>query len=250
MQNGQHQAQGLQRLFSTEAAPRLVSVLATPNGPDTSEFVTALAETLVKQERQTWVVDSGAGNLSARLGCRPLLSFKQNRTLDSQVVRTGSFGLLNAVSCMAGDISIAEAAKSCRNCDFIIFDGGRFTLTEAPLEPSTKQHVIVLLGRNDAEAAYALIKAIKETNSPARLLLLGEGTARLAQVINKYLKADIPALNLDTSLYQISNKPKETSSNTLTIVPNLGWVVSRITENDQPKVAHGGIGNSAKEVEQ
>ena len=250
MLQGKHQAQGLQRLFSSEAASRLVSVLATPNAPDSSDFVLALADALTRFDERVCLVDTRSGHLSTRLGCRPLLPWQSSRAIESQIVAAGGHGLLFAPGCMAGEASIAAVAKTCGNFDIFLFDGGCFTLNEVPLEPATTQFLIVLLGKGDAEMAYALLKALKVLRSPVQVLLLGEQAEHLAQMAKNFLNETVASLNTGDDLCHIRNKIQETSSNTLTIVPNLSWVVSRIMENDNPKVAHGGIGKSAKEVQQ
>lgn len=248
MEQGQHQAQGLQRLFSSHRSPRIVSVLATPHASDSHEFVLGLADALVRSDQRVWLVESEVGKLSAKLGCRPLLPWQDGRPLDAQVVTAGRHGLLHAPGCMAGDAAIVAAIQACHNCDFLLFDGGRFSLAEAALEPATAQTIVILLDKEDAETAYALIKALKANLSPARVLLIGETADRLAQMVRQFMNEEAEYPKTGGNLSQISNKRQETSSNTLTFDPNLMWVVSRITKNDQPKVAHGGFGKSAKEV--
>jgi hypothetical protein len=244
---GQHQAQGLQRLFSNRG-PRLVSVLAAPSAPPSDEFVLALAAELARKGQRVWLVETEANKLSGRLGCRPLLRWQANRQLREQVISTGNYALLYAPGCPAGDKIFAGAAAACRDCDFLLFDAGRFSSTEALIDPATAQTLIVLLGKQDAETGYALFKALTASHSPAQLLLIGEVADQVAQAAKYFSNQNPESLQTAGTLSLIGNKTQETSSNTLTFAPNLTWVVSRITQNDQPKVAHGGIGKGAEEA--
>lgn len=244
----QHQAQGLQRLFSGNGAPGLVSVLAAPHAADSHDFSLKLADALARHGRRVCLVDTGSGELFRRQGCRPLLAWQANRPLQDQVISAGAHGLLYAPGCMAGGAAIAKAAAASRACDFLLFDGGRFSLAQAALEPATAQTLVVLLGKPDAEAGYALAKALQAAHSPARVLLVGEPADSVAQTARRFMHQNQESLKTPGDLCQIDNTNRETSSNTLTIEPNLSWVVSRIMANDQPKVAHGGCGKGAEEV--
>lgn len=244
----QHQAQGLQQLFSGRAA-HVVSVLAGPSAQASHEFVLALAAELTGQALRVWLVESDAtAALSQALGCRPLLSWRASQPLEQQVIRAGAYGLIRAPGSMAGDAALASAARESRGCDCLLFDGGRFSLDEAALDPSSDQTVIVLLGNRDAEAGYALLKALKAAGSRSRVLLMGEAAHSISQTLEHFMAQIAESRQTAGGLCQIDNKAPETSSNTLTVAPNLTWVVSRIMQNDQPKVAHGSCGNSAEEV--
>jgi len=241
----QHQAQGLQRLFSGNAA-RTVSVLAAPGAPPSHDFVLRMAAELASRGRRVRLVETGAGELSARLGCRPLLPWRANRSLEEQLIGAGDHELLHAPGCMAGDAALVAAAG--RNCDCLLFDGGRFSAVAAPLDPATAQTLVILLGQADAEAGYALVKGLGLSRSLARLLLAGEAAASVARAAGHFMGKAPEIRQAEDELCQIGNRRQETSSNTLTIEANLRWVVSRITENDQPRVAHGSCGKGAEEV--
>ncbi len=243
----QHQAQGLQRMFSGHAAS-LVSVLAGPSAPDSQAFILSLAAGLSARGQRVCLVETMPGKLSDSLGCRPLMPWQPGRTLDERKINAGGFGLLHAPGCMAGDAALADAAASSRNCDCVLFDGGRFSTTEVALEPATVQTLVLLLGERDAEAGYALVKALKATGSPARLLLMGETANSVAQAAKYFMQENLESRKIEADVCQIGNSKKETSSNTLTLASNLAWVVARITQNDQPKVAHGSSGKGAEEV--
>lgn len=243
----QHQAQGLQHLFSGHAA-HAVSVLSGPTAPASHEFVLALAAELTGQARRVWLVQGSAAAISQELGCRPLLPWRASQPLAQQVIRAGAYGLIHAPGSMAGDPALASAARESRGCDYLLFDGGRFSPDEAALDPSSEQTMVVLLGNRDAEAGYALMKALKAANSPARVLLMGEAANSVSQTLGHFMAQAAVSRQTAGGLCQIDNRVPETSSNTLTIAPNLAWVVSRIMQNDQPKVAHGGCGKGAEEV--
>jgi hypothetical protein len=243
----QHQAQGLQRMFSGRAV-HLLSVLAGPSAPASDEFVLALAGGLSRHGQPVWLVETDAGRISERLGCRPLLPWRASQPLQQQVIRAGVYGLIHAPGIPAGDAALANAALESGGCNHLLFDGGRFSQAEAQLDPATAQTLVVLLGKQDAEAGYALIKALEATGSRARVLLLGEVAERVAQTARRFLHRVVESCQTGAGVCQIGNRRTETSSNTLTIEPNLTWVVSRIMQNDQPKVAYGGCGNSAEEV--
>lgn len=243
----QHQALGLQQLFSGQGA-RLVSVLAGPSAPDRRGFVLALAAELARRGQPLWLVETEAGGISAKLGCRPLLPWRASLPLQQQVIRAGAYGLIHAPGIPAGDAALANAAMNGRDCGLLLFDGGRFSQAQAPLDPVTAQTVLVLLGKRDAEAGYALIKAMAAARSPARVLLLGETAGRVAQAAGFFLRQAVECRQTDAGVCQIGNIKPETSSNTLTIESNLTWVVSRIMQKDQLKVAHGGCGEGAEEV--
>lgn len=243
----QHQAQGLQQLFSGHAT-HVVSVLAGPSAQASHEFVLALAAELSGQAQRVWLVERDAAVLSQALGCRPLLPWRASQPLAQQVIHAGEYGLIHAPGIMASDATLAGAARESRGCDCLLFDGGRFSPDEAALDPVSDQTVIVLLGNRDAEAGYALLKALNAANSPARVLLMGETADSVSQTFGHFMAQTGESRQAAGGLCQIDNKAPETSSNTLTIAPNLTWVVSRIMQNDQPKVAYGGCGNSAEEV--
>jgi hypothetical protein len=245
--NAQHQAQGLQRMFSGRAV-RMLSVLSGPSAPDSHGFVLALADELSRRNRPVWLVETDAGRISQQLGCRPLLPWRASQPLQQQVIRAGGYGLIHAPGIPAGDAALANAALESHGCDHLLFDGGRFSQAEAPLDPGTTQTLVVLLGKQDAEAGYALIKALEAAHSCVRVLLLGEVAERIAQTARRFLHRAVESRQARAEVCQIGNRRTETSSNTLTIESNLTWVVSRIMQNDQPKVAHGGSGKGAEEV--
>lgn len=240
-----HQAQGLQQLFSGHAA-KAVSVLAAPSAPSSHDFVLGMAAELVRHGRRVRLIETGAGELSARLGCRPLLPWQAARPLEEQLISAGDYGLLHAPGRVAGDAALVAAAG--RNCDYLLFDGGRFSSAAAPLDPATAQTLVILLGQADAEAGYALIKGLKMAHADARVLLAGEAADSVARAAGHFMGETLEIALTGDDLCQIGNRKQETSSNTLTIEANLRWVVSRITENDQPKVAHGSCGKGAEEV--
>lgn len=244
-----HQARGLLRQFSPRAA-RLVCVLSGPSAGNSSEFTLALAAELARAGRETWLVDTGLGELASRLGCRPLLPWRPERPLEIQPIRAGKNALLYAPGLLAGDARLARAAAACRACDCLLLDGGRFSPAQAPVDPDGAQTLVVLLGAGDAEAGYALVKALAGRHSPAQVLLVGEAAEAVAQAAERFLGQAANWPQCANALYQNGNKRPETSSDTLTFARNLIWVVSRILQNDQPKVAHGGCGKGAEEVEQ
>lgn len=241
----QHQAQGLQQLFSGHAA-RPVSVLAAQSAPSSHDFVLGMAAELARRGRRVRLVETGTGELSARLGCRPLLSWQAGRPLEEQVISAGDYGLLHAPGRVAGDAALVAAAR--RNCDYLLFDGGRFSPAAVPLDPATAQTLVILLGPADAEAGYALVKGLKMARASTRVLLAGEAADAVARAAGHFMNQNLEIPQTGDDLCQIGNRKQETSSNTLTIEANLRWVVSRITENDQPKVAHGSCGKGAEEV--
>jgi hypothetical protein len=243
----QHQAEGLRQLFSGRSAD-MISVLAGPSAPDSHDFVLALAAALARESRRVWLVETTAGKISEKLGCRPLLPWRASQPLRQQVIRAGAYGLIHAPGSVAGNAEVAAAAAESQGCDYLLIDGGRFSLREAPLDPAAEQTLIVLLGVEDAEAGYALVKGLKAERSLARVLLMGEAADSVAQTVSRYMEAGSGSRQTADGMCQIGNTRPETSSNTLTIAPNLTWVVSRITQKDQPKVAHGGSGKGAEEV--
>ncbi len=222
-----HQARGLQQLFSGHAA-RTVSVLSGPSAPDSREFVLALAAKLAGEARRVWLVETVAGAISEQLGCRPLLPWRAGQPLQQQVIRAGAYGLIHAPGIRGGDTALAGAATASRHCDYLVFDGGRFSTGEAPLDPAAPQTVVVLLGRQDAEAGYALLKALQLSQSPARVLLLGAAADAVAQTARHFLNRVVESRQTAGPVCQIGNRMAETSSNTLTFAPNLTWLVSRI----------------------
>lgn len=242
----QHQALGLQRMFGGETA-RVVSVLGGPTAPDCGEFSQALAAELARQGSQVWLVES-AGDISHRLGCRPLLPWRAGLSLEQQVIDAGAYGLIHAPGVMAGEASLVRAAIESRGCDILLFAGGRISSSEAPLDPFTQQTLVLLLDKADAEAGYALLKALKNNEYSVHVILFGGCAEAVSHCALNFLGWLPGSRQGARALCQNGNMPPETSSNTLTIAPNLAWVVSRITQNDQPRVAHGGSGEGAEEV--
>ena len=223
-----HQAHGLQQLFSGHVA-RVLSVLSGPSAPDSHGFALALAAELSgAAARGVWLVEREAGAISEKLGCRPLLPWRASQPLAQQVIRAGAYGLVHAPGIAAGDAALAGAAAASRGCDYLVFDGGRFSTGEAPLEPATAQTLVVLLGEGDAEAGYALVKALQASRSPARVVLAGEVADSLAQAARHFLNFEVESRQTAGTLCQFDNTRPETSSNTLTFASNLPWVVSRI----------------------
>lgn len=243
----QHQAQGLQRQFAGHAAG-IVSVLAGPSALPSHEVVLALADELARNAQRVWLVGSAGSELAASAGCRPLLSWRTGRPAGEQLIKMGRYALLHAPHVLAGEKALVREVTAGRDCDCLLFDGGRFVPEHAPIEPSTLQTLVVLLGKDDAEPAYALIKALHLQRSPASVVLLGEAAFRVAQTATNFLGATLESQKSKAGLYQNGNKQPETSSITLSIAPNLAWVVSRIMQNDQHKVAHGGIGKGAEQI--
>lgn len=242
-----HQAGGLRRLFSGEAM-RIASVLAGPSAPPGQGFALALAAAWAKTERRVWLVTAGAGEVAQALGYLPLRPWHAGLPLAPQIIHAGAYGVIHAPGALAGEAALADAAAQSRACDCLLFAARRFSASEAPLAPSTAQTLIVLLGKRDAEAGYALVKGLAASRSPARVLLLGEVAARVAQAARQFLNLELEARPMAAEVCQIGNRPAETSSNTLSVESNLTWVVSRIMQNDQPKVGYGGGSKRAEEV--
>ncbi len=242
-----HQAGGLQRLFSGEAM-RVASVLAGPSAPPSQGFALALAAAWAKTERRVWLAAAGAGELAQALGYLPLRPWRASLPLAPQVIQAGAYGVIHAPGALAGEAALTDAAAQSRACDCLLFAGRRFSASEAPLVPSAAQTLIVLLGKRDAEAGYALVKGLAVSHSPAHVLLLGAVAERVAQAARQFLNLELAGRHMAAEVCQIGNRPAGTSSNTLSFDSNLTWVVSRIMQNDQPKVGYGGGSKRAEEV--
>lgn len=233
-------------MFSGRAAS-VVSVISGPSAPESHPFALSLGLELPRVAGRLWLVESGA--IARALGCQPLLPWRATQPLERQVIRTGEgLGLIHAPRCMAGDAGLVQAAMASRGCDVLLFDGGRFSLTEAPIDSSTVQTLVVLLGSLDAEAGYALLKALATAESPARVLLMGKAAAHVAQAACRFMRRRVECSPIEPGLCQIDNNPPETSSNTLSATANLKWVLSKISQNYQSRTAHGGGSKGAKKV--
>lgn len=237
----------MQRLFSGET-PSVASVLAGPTAPGSRGFAQALAAELARHEKRVWLAAANVDRISQTLGYRPLLSWRTSLPLVQQVIEAGAYGVIPVPGMLSGEAALVDAVMESRGCDCLLFDDRSFTVNEAPVVPGTAQTLIILLGKYDAEAGYALIKGLALVHSPARILLLGEKAELLAEAARQFLAMDVEHRQMAADVCQIDNRKAETSSNTLSVDPNLTWVVSRIMQNDQPKVANGGCSKRAEEV--
>lgn len=246
-----HQAAGLTRLFSgLPTSVNTVSVLSAPHGADSSGLVLDLADALSANHERVCVVQTGFSKLSVEMGCRPMRGWQRDRLLDEQIIHASGYHLLHAPDSMAGDAEIIEAVSACGSYDFLLFDGGRFTRDEAQINPQAAQILVILMGRQDVETVYALHKGLHLMHSPAEMLLLGEESDRIAQLLCRSQNQRPDTCKMSLGVYRNSNNQTETSSNTLTINPNLSWIVSRIRLKNHKRVANGGIGKSSEEVSQ
>lgn len=251
MQESGNQATGLARLFSgLPASINTTSVLSAPHGGDTSKLVLGLADALSAHHGRVCLVQARYSKLSAALGCRPIHSWQCDRLLDDQIIHVSGYHLLHAPDCMAGDAEIVGAVAKCGRYDFLLFDGGRFTRDEAQINPQAPQMLAILMGKQDVETVYALHKGLCLARSPAELLLLGEEGEQVAQLSQRLPDARLGNCKISTNLYRNGNNQIETSSDTLTINPNLSWIVSRIQSKNYKRVANGGVGKSPEEINQ
>lgn len=242
-----HQARGLQQLFAGRSL-RVASVLAGPTAPDGLELILRLAEDLDRAGWRVWLVDGG--RIARRLGCRSLLSWQPGQPPARSLVRAGAHALIHAPGVPAGDAALIEAVAASRACDVLLFDGGRFDLDAAPLDPAGAQTLALLLGDRDAAPAYALLKGLQALDSPVRVLLLGAAAGAVSETARRFLDRAPEDHDSVVDLWHIGNKRIETSSKTLTIASNSAWLVSRITQNVHAGMEYGGSGEGAEEVEQ
>ena len=241
------QARGLQQMFSGRAVS-VVSVVSGPSAPDSHPFVLALARELSRDGGRVWLAASSAA-IARELGCRPLLPWRAGLPLAPQIISTGQgYGLIHAPQGMAGDTALSGAVNDARSCDFLLFDGGRFSLGEAPIDAAANQVLVILLGCQDGESGYALVKALRQSQSPARVLLVGEAADSIGQTAAQFLGWRVESRQVEAGLCQIGNKSPVTSSNTLSAMTNLRWVLSRISQNYHSRAAHGGGSEGAKKV--
>lgn len=235
-------------MFSGHATG-VVSVVSGPSAPDSHRFVLALGAELAREAGRVWLVESVSGAVAQALGCQPLLPWRASVPLERQLIQTGGgLGLIHAPGCMAGDATLASAVTAAHGCSFLLFDGGRFSSGAAPIDPSTAQILIVLLGRQDAEAGYALVRALRELQSPARVLLIGDIAGCVSQAASRFMGWTLENCRIEADLCQIGNTPYVASSNTLNVSSSLKWVLSRISQNYHSGTAHGGGSKRAKEV--
>ena len=251
MQKMANQATGLARLFSgLPASVNTTSVLSAPHGGDSSKLVLGLADALSAHHGRVCLVQARYSKLSVALGCRPMHSWQCDRLLDEQIIHVSGYHLLHAPDCMAGDAEIIGAVAKCGRYDFLLFDGGRFTRDEAQVNPQAQQTLVILMGRQDVETVYALFKGLCLESSPTEMLLLGEGGEHLTQLSQRLPDTRLGNCKISTNLYRNGNNQTETSSNTLTINPNLSWIVSRIQSKNDKRMANGGVGKSSEEINQ
>jgi hypothetical protein len=251
MQGASHQAAGLTRLFSGMPVPLTsISVLASPHGPETGAWALCLANALSALQSRVCLVETRSASLSVALGCRPMRGWQPDRSLDEQIIHAHGRHLLSAPGCMAGDLEIAAAVSASGCYDFLVFDGGKLTHQQAAISPETPQTLVILMDGQDVEAVYALHKALRLAHSPARTLILGEGSDSVAQLARHFLNQNLDFCKNLHNMSPNSNNQSQTSSNTLTINSNLTWIVSRIQPKNQKRVANGGAGKSSEEIRQ
>ncbi len=246
-----NQATGLARLFSgLPTSINTTSVLSAPHGGDGSELVLGLADALSAHHGRVCLVQARYSRLSAALGCRPMHGWQCERLLDEQIIHISGYHLLHAPDCMAGDAGIIAAVAKCGSYDFLLFDGGRFTRDAAQINPQAPQMLAILMAKQDMESVYALYKGLYLARSPAEVLLLGEGGEQVAQLSRRWPDTRLGNCKISTNLYRNGNNQIETSSDTLTINPNLSWIVSKIQSKNDKRMANGGAGKSSEEINQ
>ena len=247
MPQPEHQADGLIRLFQTDTQPPcILSLLAASRSEDSGLLALALAGALPS----VCLVQTGHSRLSALLGCRILRSWQPGLDPDAQIITVQGYHLLHAPESQAGDAEVIAALSRCKRYSHIVFDGGEFSPVAAPLDPHTRQTLLVSVHQLNMESGYALLKGLRLANSEAEVLLIGTGAERLAQLYSSLLGVDGLDCKMTVSVCQNSNTNAETSSNTLTTSSNLSWIVSRIQAKNHKRVANGGIGKSTQQIGQ
>lgn len=245
------QAAGLAKLFAgTSSAINTVSVLSAPGGADSHKWALALADALTACNEKVCLVQAHHSTLSVTMGYRPMRRWQMERTLDSQLLHAGAYPLLYAPDSMAGDAKIIDAVAKNGRHDFLLFDGGRFSRSEAQINPHAVQTLVVLTGEQDVETAYALCKGLDFLGSPAELFFVGGACRQLAQLISRWQEQNLGECKIQVHLCRNNNNQPETSSDTLTINPNLSWIVSRIRTKNHKRVANGGVGKGAQQIDQ
>ncbi len=241
-----HQAAGLARLFQTAPAEpvSVISVLASAHGAPSSALALALADSLSGES--VCLVQTGSSRLSALLGCQVLHTWQPDMALDAQIVPVRGFHLLCAPDCPAGDVGVVDLLTRSKRFQHIVFDAGVFDRETACLDPQTVQMLLLSVGEQDHEAAYALLKGLHTSASEVDVLLLGAGAPGLSQLHKGLLDGAGGNCKISVNMCPISNTCIDTSSNALTIPSNLSWIVSRIRSRNHKRVANGGIGKSTQ----
>lgn len=110
----------------------------------------------------------------------------------------------------------------------VIFGGDYWQETEVALDTGVSQTLILLMSEQQADTGYALMKGLHEIPAPLEILLAGKGAHRVAQAAFHFLKMPFSAADTLEQVWHIRHAAAQTSSNTLSVSPDLPLYVARI----------------------
>ncbi|HYP68594.1 MAG TPA: hypothetical protein VEP67_10155 [Thiobacillaceae bacterium] len=164
------QAEGLRR---NRNAVRILAVLSLPGQPDSADSAARLALAWNWMGGRPLLVD-GTGRSAARLlGCQPMFDWSVSsgkHFADCVLVQDGRAAVV-ARNSPAGDAELARQASNLGYRD-LVFDGGELGATDAPLDANSPQAILLLAQPDRIDIVYAMLKGLRQAQSPARIWLL------------------------------------------------------------------------------
>lgn len=126
----------------------------------------------------------------------------------------------------AGDREITEAAKG--EFDIVIYAGQYWQKAEVMIDADMVQSIVLWVDDNHEQAAFAVLKALQEASAPQEYLLVAEGAEQVAQAASKFLKMPFLVADTHDKVWHNCHGRSETSSDTLSLTPDLVRYVARI----------------------
>jgi len=216
-----HQAQGLGRLFSSRQ-PHVISVLRRSDTPDSTALIHALIEWFARDGFRVLLVESSASTLVVS----PLFKWDARKSLASQALPRHDCQVLLATDCQSGSREIVDAARG--EFDIVLFGGQYWHEAAVSIECDMPQTVILCVNEDQAKAAYAVLKAMKNSPATQEFLLVSDGAKQVAQAATRFLKMPFLTADKHHQVWRNCDGRLETSSNTLSGIPDLVLYVDRI----------------------
>lgn len=220
-----HQAQGLTRLFSRDKQPVVVSVFAPAATNVFDDFPADLARIASQHCWRVLQVNAQP----TLLDFRPLFQWQATKPLKLQTAEIDNGLMLFAPGCKSGEAEIVRAAADAGlGLDMVLFGGLCYSLEGAEMEACTAQALILLVNEANADACFAFVKCVTGLSVAMDMLLAGEGSDRVAQAVQRFLKLPVSLADNVGRVWHIRHAVAQTSSNTLSECPDLPRYVARI----------------------
>jgi hypothetical protein len=216
-----HQAQGLARLFSP-SLPHVISVFSRQETPVLSDLIHSSIEWFARDGFRVLLVESNATFPVVS----PLFKWDARKSLASQILPWQDCQVLHAPECQSGNREIVDAARG--EFDIVLFDGRYWHEAAVSIADDVPQTIILWVNDDQAKAAYAVLKAMKDSPGNQNFLLVSDGAKQVAQAATRFLKMPFLTADKHDRVWHNCHGHPETSSNTLSGIPDLARYVARI----------------------